>query len=552
MEEEEVSILIGGRAGDGISSSGQVIAQLVGRLGYRVHMYFDYPSLVKGGHNFAIIRGARRQPGAVRERIDFLLALNQETIARHVDRLAGGGIIISDSGRVKEPGAVGLHLDEIVSEEGGTPIMRNTALIGAFARAAGIPWQEASAVLSQALPKETEMNLRIARRGFDVPGPLAPVPRLDQEPFPVFTGNEAMGIGLVEGGLQAYFGYPMSPTSNLLHFLVRSADKFGIQVIQPEGEIAVIQMALGGSYAGSRTAVGTSGGGFCLMTESLSLSGIAELPLVLVLGQRPGPATGLATYTAQSDLPFVLRAGHGYFPRLIAAPANLEEARFWSHACLDLAWKYQVPAIVLADKTLCESAYSLDPGFPAPPPVEPVLADPASRPYLRYDRTENGISPLRFPPATGEVIRVNSHVHDPDGITTEEPGTTIALAEKRARKTRALQEDLSATNQVVVGGDRDASTTILCWGSNGCACDEVGEQLHLRVIRPVVLSPFPADAFSRAMAGTERLIAAETNETGDLAALVRQMGYRVDHLVLKYDGRPFFIGELSRRIAEVS
>ena len=196
-----------------------------------------------------------------------------------------------------------------------------------------------------------------------------PVSGATKPVLPVLTGNEAIGIGLIEGDLEIYFSYPMSPTSNILHFLAGYADELKIRVIQPESEIAVILMALGCAYAGSRAAVGTSGGGFCLMTEALGLAGIAELPLVIILGQRTGPSTGLATYTAQSDLHFALHAGQGEFPRLVIAPGDAGEARSWSRAAMDLAWKYQLPAIVLPDRTICEGLYSInpDPGTRSPP-----------------------------------------------------------------------------------------------------------------------------------------------------------------------------------------
>ena len=548
---EEVSICIGGRAGDGISSAGQVIAELVSRLGYRVHMYFDYPSLIKGGHNFALIRGAASQPGAASEKAGFLIALNQETITRHQHRLGNNGTIIADSGRARAERAIALPVGEILSSEGAPPVMGNSAMIGAFSRAAGMGWEEVEPVLRRAFPRETDLNLKVARRGYDAVTEVRPVPRTTGPVLPALTGNEAIGLGLIRGGLQAYFGYPMSPTSNIFHFLVGHAQELGIPVIQPEGEIAVVQMALGGSYAGCRTAVGTSGGGFCLMTESVSLAGIAELPLVVVLGQRTGPSTGLATYTAQSDLHFALHAGHGTFPRLVVAPGDAEEAYAWSWAAMDLAWKYQLPAIILADKTLCEGLYSFDTGLPPRARVEPVLADTALHPYHRYALTSSGISPLRFPPANGEVIRVNSHVHDPPGITTEEPELTIEMADKRKRKGTGLKEEIESMDPVRVGGTPGAPDTILCWGSNAGVCREAGKELGLRVVSPLVLSPFPEYSFTRALEGSGKLIGVEVNEEGDLACLVRQFGYRVDSLVLKYDGRPFFVEELCDRLREV-
>ncbi len=559
---EEFSILFGGRAGHGVSSAGQIIAHLLGQRGYRVHMYFDYPSLIKGGHNFAIVRAAKGPVGAIREKVDFILALNQETVSLHEPRLAPGGVVVFDTGTAKVPGGIGIAVKEILAKELAPAVMGNSAIIGAFVRAAGIPWEDAEFVIRKTMPKGTELNLRVARVAYDASEERNPVPHGGNPSLPAMTGNEAIGIGLVEADLGIYYGYPMSPTSNLLHFLAGSADETRVRVIQPESEIAVITMALGSAYAGTRAGIGTSGGGFCLMTEALGLAGMAELPLLLVLGQRTGPSTGLATYTAQADLHFALNAGQGEFTRFIVAPGDADECRVWSAVAMDLAWKYQAPGIVLSDRLICEGLYSMNPGVLKKERIAPVLhsnrsdtsAGPRGIPsgsYLRYAPADSGVSPLLFPPARGEIIRVNSHVHDPDGITTEDPRVTREMAEKRMRKLTGLRDEIEAMDPVSVFGDRNAKTALLCWGSTKGIGEELGGRLGLRVIQPIVLWPFPVKAFSAAMAGVERFFAVETNETGQLARLVSEFGYRPAGKILKYDGRPFVIEELEAEIRKV-
>jgi 2-oxoglutarate ferredoxin oxidoreductase subunit alpha len=551
VEEGEVSVLVGGKAGEGISSAGQIIAHLLGQHGYRVHMYLDYPSLIRGGHNFAIIRGAGRKIGAVRNRVDLILALDQETLKNHEPRLIGQGAVVYNSDTARYPPGIGIPVGSILSSEQAPGVMGNSAILGAFARAAGIDWAIAERVLTKSFRKGTGQNLRIARKGYEASEERIRILPLGQAPLPAFTGNEAMGIGLVEAGLGLYLSYPMSPTSNLMHFLAARAGEARIRVLQPESEIAVILMALGSAYAGTRAAVGTSGGGFSLMVEALGLAGMAELPVVVVLGQRAGPSTGLATYTAQADLGFAIHAGHGEFPRLVLAPGDAEESRIWIRAAMDLAWKYQVPALFLSDRIICEGMYSLDPAETLEYQAGPLLADPGRHPYLRYDLTDSGISPLRFPPAGGEVIRVNSHAHDTDGITTEDPDITRAMADKRKRKMLGLARDTEGMHPVKVAGDPDARTAILCWGSNKGVCGEVGERLGLRVVRPVVLWPFPGESFARAMDGVERFFGVETNESGQLARLVRESGYHATGMVLRYDGRPFMLDELEGELRKV-
>ena len=551
MAGNEVSILIGGQAGEGISSAGQVIGHLLSRAGYRVYMHYDYPSLIKGGHNFAIVRGAEHDIGAVREKVDFILALNRETVELHSVRLTGNGVVIYDTGRVKVPGGVGIPVQEILAAEQAPAVMGNSAIIGAFIRAANLDWDTSAGVLQRAMPKGTDLNLRVARRGFDAVEERRPVPGTTLTALPVVTGNEAIALGLVEADLGFYFSYPMSPTSNILHLLAASADPLGIRVIQPESETAAILMALGCAYAGSRAAVGTSGGGFCLMTESLGLAGIAELPVLIVLGQRAGPSTGLATYTAQSDLHFALYAGQGEFPRLVVAPGDAGEARFWAGAVLDLAWKYQLPAILLTDRQICEGLYSIE-AEPVPRTgAAAIPADPAVHPYARYARSGSGISPLRYPPAPGEVIRVNSHVHTESGITTEDPRITREMADKRKRKMAGLLDEIEGLSPVSLAGVKDAPVALLCWGSSKGACEELGNLKGFRVVRPVVLWPFPEEAFARAMNGVERIIAVETNESGQLADFVSRFGYSANGRILKYDGRPFMLDELEKELERV-
>ena len=548
VEARDISVLIGGHAGDGISSAGQTLAHLLGQHGYYVHMYFDYPSMIKGGHNFAIVRASGKKIGAVRQTVDYILALNQDTVDRHRKRLPSGGVVVADTGTVKEKVGIGLPVKEILEAEVAPDVMKNSAFIGAFAKAAGINWDLTAAVLTKSMPKGTEQNLRVARRAYDASREAQKIPAGSGKRLPVVTGNEAIGLGLVDAGIATYFAYPMSPTSNLLHFLAAEAPGLKIRVIQPESEIAVILMALGSAYAGTRAAVGTSGGGFCLMTEALSLAGIAELPVVIVLGQRTGPSTGLATYTAQADLHFALNAGQGEFPRFIAAPGDTDEARKWSAIAMQLAWKYQVPSIILADRSLCEGVYSISPEQPDYPVIEEILAKPPAHPYLRYALTDTGISPLRFPPVRGEVIRVNSHVHDPDGITTEEPEVTRTMAEKRQKKFVGLQEEAEAMDPVETSGNQKSDVAILCWGSTKGVCNEVGGKLGLRVVRPIVLNPFPERAFAKAMKDITTFIAVEENETGQLCRLVSQFGYKPEKMVLKYSGRPFFVDELEEEV----
>jgi 2-oxoglutarate ferredoxin oxidoreductase subunit alpha len=553
---EEFSVLTGGKAGFGIDRATLILGHLLNRCGYRIYIYHDYPSLIRGGHTFSIIRAAAERIAAHRERIDLLLALNRETLDLHRTRLTDGSWVLYDSDAVKELApaervrTLGLPIGTIIKEEKAPEVMRNTCMIGAFAKAVGIPMETLAKAIAEGFPKEADLNVKIAERGFAAAETVRKIAPPAAEPLPLISGSQAIGLGLVKGGLQDYVAYPMTPATPLLHFLAEQADDFSLKVIHPESEIGVMLMALGFAYAGERAAVGTSGGGFCLMTEGLSLSGMSETPVVIVLGQRPGPSTGLPTYSGQTDLHFALHAGQGEFVRFLAAPGDLEEAYYWSALALHLAWKYQIPAIILTDKNLNEGISNFDSGsVEAIPELSPSLRA-GEAPYRRYEDGETGVSPLAFPPVKGAVIKVNSYEHDASGITTEEGDVTKKMQDKRLRKESYLREELKGFRQVRSSGGNDRSTALLCWGSTAGVCREVAQKLGVSVVRPVVLSPFPEDELREALHGVKKLIAVENNATGQLARLIRSYGFCADAMILKYDGRPFAVDELEASVKE--
>ncbi len=541
---QDFSILIGGIAGDGINEAGLTAARLMSRLGYRIFMYYDYPSLIRGGHNFSIVRASTQRIGACSDEVDLLIALNQDTLDRHAGRLKEGSIIIYDSDKVKEriqaKKSCAIPVTGILKEEGAMPVMKNSCILGAFCRTMGIGWPVMEEVLRKHIPKKIDLNLKVARRGYDAASEFYQIDKLENSPEPIIAGNQAISLGLIRAGLGAYVAYPMTPSSSILDSMAHWAEEFGLKVVHPESEIAVILMAEGFAYAGVRAAIGTSGGGFCLMTEALSLAGMAEVPLAIVMAQRTGPSTGLPTYTAQGDLHFVINAGQGEFPRLVVAPGDAEDAYLWSAAALNLAWRYQIPAFILSDKIVSESQYSFpaDLAEKAEPPRRPLLWD-GQGVYHRYRLSEDGISPLAYPPQKGQVIKADSYMHDTLGITTEEAQITREMSEKRLFKARSLAEELEGYETVSLSGEEKGKTCLLFWGSNKGVCREVAESRGLRAVQLLVLWPFPEQRLKAALEGVERLIAVECNCTGQMATLCRQYGINADELILKYDGRPF-------------
>jgi len=589
---DSFSVLIGGKAGDGITQAGSMIAHLLNELGYRLYTYVDSPSLIRGGHNYVIVRAHRGRITAHRDHVNVMIALTEDTLERHHWRLKQRPVTVYDNQTIlaaslpsmAHPFRTGIPVKTILEHEGAPSVMRNSAILGALCKAISIPWATLEDVIQRYQPKQTELNLRVARLGYELATEKLLIDLPAGGPRPVMTGLEATGLGLIRGGLKAYAGYPMTPASGLLHYLARQAPRFKLKVVQPEGEIAAMMMALGHAYAGERAAVGTSGGGFALMVEGLSLAGQAELPVVVVLGQRTGPATGLPTYTAQADLHFALSAGHGEFPRLVVAPADVEQAYAWSTFALDAAWRYQLPAIVLGDRTLNDDSQSFDwDAVPRLPRLEPRLWDgvpqksaedvprgagagtgaarevsaaagvkkAAPIAYKRYLFADDGVSPLAFPGQEGAVVKVNSYTHDEFGITTEDPELTVRMQDKWNAKGFALAEELDALQQVYVYGDPEATQTLVTWGSPTGAAREIGELTGFRIVQPVVLWPFPDRQMAEALEETEQLAVAEGNSRGQLARLLEQRGFAADGRLLRYDGRPWGVGELRRQVEEV-
>ncbi|MCL5408577.1 MAG: 2-oxoacid:acceptor oxidoreductase subunit alpha [Candidatus Omnitrophica bacterium] len=548
---KEISILIGGKAGEGIDTSGTLIGRILSHLGYKIYIYRDYPSLIRGGHTYSIIRACEKQIGSHYNSIDILLALNQQTIDIHKDKLKNNTFILYNSDAGKSEKGTGIPIDKIIKEENGIAVMGNTCIIGALCKAIGINWDIAEKVLKKHIPKETELNLKIAKHGYDYVSQFINIDTGSNEPSALITGNEAISLGLLKAGLTTYMAYPMTPSTGILHFLAQAGiTDPTLKTLQPESEIGVILMALGGIYAGERIAIGTSGGGFCLMVEGLSFSSMAELPIVIILGQRTAPSTGLPTYTGQSDLLFAITCGHGGFFRFVVAPGDANQAYFWSALSLSLAWKYQIPSIIISDKTLAEGAYSFLPELLNLQEKDIGLWEKEKSQFKRYLNTETGLSPLAFPGNKNAIIKINSYEHDEYGITTEDPYITKSMQEKRFKKNKLVFEEVEKHETLKIYGNKNSNEAILTWGSNKDVCIEAGEILGMRVIQPIVMSPFPINRLNDALKGVSKIICVENNIDGQLASLVKYYGITVDRKILKYDGRPFTADELINKIKQ--
>jgi len=547
---KDYSILIGGAAGQGSRKAGLTIAKLFSLFGYRIFIYDDYQSLIRGGHSFSKIRASEKEVLSHRKKIDFLLALDEATIKKHQADLDKKGVIVYNSDKIslKKKNAVGIAMETIVKKADGISIMGNTALVAAFAKIVGIDWKTLEKLLKKELKKFQEQNLKIAKEAFNSTKNLVKIERLDQKSLLLLTGNEAVALGAVGAGLDLYIAYPMTPATGILHYLAKHKKDFNIKVAKLENEIGVVNAALGAAYAGARTMVGTSGGGFALMTEGLSLAAQSETPLVVVESQRMSPGTGVATYNGQGDLLFALTAGHGDIVRFVIAPGDADESCFWAGKILNLSWKYQTPSILLIDKEVSESTFSFNASVLDKIKNEKPLFWDKKGKYLRYKKTKNGISPLAFPGEKNIVIKANSYEHDEFGITVEDEKEVEEMQDKRLRKFREMKEEIDKLSAVNVYGKKSAKKAIIAWGSTKGPAKEAVEKLGIKMIQPIILEPFPEKQMKNALKGVKKLALVETNGLGQMEKVLNCYGIKVDKKVLKYNARPFLPEEIESEL----
>ncbi|MEO2083600.1 MAG: 2-oxoacid:acceptor oxidoreductase subunit alpha [Desulfurobacteriaceae bacterium] len=532
----ERSVLIGGEAGEGVKEAANLFAKVLVNIGYSVFTYHDYPSLIRGGHNFSTVRFSNEEVSAPVRKADVIVALDERSVREHRENATENTIWILDES-VK---AEGIKLPFKKLAKG---VMRSSAILGALLKLFGIPAEEGTAVVSEL--KHPEENRKIFEKAYELSTTAEELIEAEGVKGDYISGSEATALGAVDGGLDIYIAYPMTPASPVLHFLASHKEELGVKVIQPENEIGAINMVLGAAYAGGRAMTGTSGGGFALMTETLSLAGMSETPVVIYEAQRGSPSTGVPTYTEQSDLLFVLFAGHGDFPKIVLAPSDAAECYYWTREALNLAWKFQVPVIVLSSKNVAESF------FTQKIEREKVIERPKlwnrEEDYNRYAVTEDGISPLAFPGTKGIVVKATSYEHDESGITTEKPEEIRKMKEKRERKRRTIEEFFSnREDSVKVSGDRNSKRVILTWGENWGVCKEVGETLGYKVIKPNILEPFPTERIKEEVEGAEEVTVVELSASGQFEKLLKLNGVEVTRRFRKYDTRPIFVEELTQ------
>ncbi len=556
----DISIILAGEAGDGVRAAGNLLGRIFNRHGLYSFVRDDYQSLIRGGHNFSQVRVSDERVWSQRDEAHIVVAMDERSINNHRDRITSDGLLIFDSEEVEHDSekSCQVPLSSMVEEAEGVPIMRNSAGIGAIAYLLGLDMEIVRETMKDFHGDRAEENLVLLDKGREFAEKnlekIEKVDKLERESAPLLSGNEAISLGAAKAGLDVYIAYPMTPSTSILHFTAAHEDELGLTVYQPENEIGVVNMSLGSAYAGARTMISSSGGGFSLMEEATSLAGMSESPILIVECQRTGPSTGVPTYTAQSDLGLALNPGQGEYPLIVLAPGDQEEAFYRAGEALNLAWRHQVPIILLSDKHLSESRTTAQIEPEKVQEEGPKIADNPEKDYERYQITEDGVSPLAFPGTEDMMVKTTSYEHRESGYTTENPEEIVEMQDKRMKKWEGIKNDVSAKNPVNMYGDQDSENLILGWGSTKGAILEAIKivDLPIKYVQPIYLKPFPAEKVKKHMDSAGKIVAVENNATGLLADLVKKETLQsVDEKILKYDARPFNPADLAEKIEEV-
>ncbi len=567
MNEHDLTLRIGGEAGMGLESSGAGFAKALMRGGLWVFGVPDFRSRIRGGHNFFTLRAGPTPLYSIADPVHLLLALDKETIRRHLADVVPGGAIVYDQQLELEDELqredvvyVPVPLTEMAREIGGAEVMRNTLALGVASGLLDFDLQHVETVIRENFSRKGEevvdANLKLAQEGVRLSEPFKDDysfrlrPAAEPPERILINGTQAFALGALAGGGRFVSGYPMTPGSPVLIWFAQHGADYGVVAKHVEDEIAAINMALGAAVMGARSLVPTSGGGFALMVEATGFAGIGEIPVVIYNAQRPGPATGLPTRTEQGDLLFMIHAAQGEFARMVLAPGSIEEAFHLGWHAFNAAERAQTPVMVLSDQFLADAFRSVEPSalnFDAVALDRGKLLteaelDNLSEDYRRYKVTESGVSPRALPGHPNAVFVTESNEHDEYPRINEEMDNRVAQQSKRMRKVQTLREDVPAPTWY---GPEESELTLICWGSTYGPAREAVDRLNTEaagranLLHFSGLEPFPPTAEAE-LNRAQLKIVVEGNYTGQLESLIRtHTGIEADSAIRRFDGRPF-------------
>ncbi|WP_455369396.1 2-oxoacid:acceptor oxidoreductase subunit alpha [[Eubacterium] cellulosolvens] len=557
----DISFKIGGEAGQGLQTIGYILAKSMARGGLYVFTNQDNESRIRGGHNFYQIRISDNKIENLAEKIQVIIAMDEQSITEHKDELIKNGVIIFDGEKINvkedKKNLLSVPFERLAKEKSGSTKMANSVAIGAAISLVGYDFDLLESVLKDEFGSKgaeiSDKNIQAANAGFsyvlengidEFPYKLRKI--ADSQNFLFLNGNEAVASAALLSGCKFVSGYPMSPSTPIQQFFASKMKDYGVVFEQAEDEISAINMIIGASFAGARSMTATSGGGFSLMVEGLSLSGMTETPIVIIICERPGPATGFPTRTEQGELEFAIYAGHGEFPRAVFAPGNVDQAFYLTSKAFNLAEKYQIPVIILSDQYLADSYFTTERFDISSLKVDRGEFFTESHlkklgEYKRHLITESGISPRLFPGQKLGLVVTDSDEHTEDGHITELADVKIKNVNKRFKKLEILRKDIGTP---FVYGSKDADTMLIGWGSTYGALKEAIKILNdkgsnVKMLHLSEIWPFPIEAVNNELKNFDNKISVESNSTGQMAHLIRaETGIEVNKKILRFDGRP--------------
>jgi len=503
----KLNILIGGKAGQGINKISEVVSNVLVNRGYFTFNYRDYPSLIRGGHNFNVLSISDNKVGSIESKLDIIIPMDENTVNVHKGELKKEGIIIG--------------FEEFKDLDRNL----NVALAGVLIKILGIDKQDLINEIEEQF-HNNDSNAA-AKKGFESVESKFNLKRLNNK-ITISSGSRAIAQGAINSKINLYIGYPMTPATGVLHELAGKQKKYGYNVFQPENEVAVVNSALGASFTGAKVMVGTSGGGYDLMSEGLSFQGQSEIPLVVYLASRPGPGTGVPTYTSQADLDVALRGGHGEFPRVVIAPGDPIECVEKTNEAFYLAEKFNTLSIVLSDKHLAESEFSSD----------------------RKPNKILVVNVTRKLPGQG-IIKASSYECDKFGNTTESAEITKKNADNRVKKYNEISNEVKRFEMIKIFGNKNSKNLIIGWGSTKTVILDAIEGEDYKFLQVLYMKPL-SDEIKKEMQKADKIILVENNVTGQLGRLIREKtGISIKNRILKYDGRPFMCDELREELRKI-
>ncbi|MCL2485289.1 MAG: 2-oxoacid:acceptor oxidoreductase subunit alpha [Endomicrobia bacterium] len=558
--KDDVSIVLCGEAGAGIQTVENVVSRIFKTAGFNLFTSKEYMSRVRGGSNSTQLRVSSNPKNCYCDRIDIFIPLDKDAFKHLYHRITDSTVILADKdviGEIDKPFA-DIPLSKTAKEIGGiiySNIIASGIILGLFKA----DFSHFEKIIKESFSKKGEdivaNNIAAGKKGYEIAGNILKEVQIEVKSDAslsekmLISGADLLGLGALAGGCDFIASYPMTPGTGFFAFLAKNQKEFSVAVEQAEDEIAAINMALGASYAGARSVVSTSGGGFALMCEGVSLAAATETPVVIHVAQRPGPATGLPTRTEQADLDLVLHAGHGEFPRAIFAPGNPADCFYMAQKAFDIADKYQTPVFILSDQYLTDSIFCST-SFDKPKiPVKHIVETDSS--YLRYKITPDGVSPRGVPGYGAGFVCADSDEHDETGRITESENTRKAMHEKRMKK---LDGILNEAIEPELIGSPDYKNLIVCWGSTVETLKEALEilndkdtaLLYFKQVFP--LHPKTSEYLKKA----EKIVFVENNFSGQFESLVfKQTGIKATGYIRKYDGLPFSADKVAEELKKI-